>query len=466
MKTRLATATIERAQIDLETGDFPMVLATDGEAIDGDILSIEGMQFPERAPLQNAHMNEAKSTLGSITGFRRDLKASPKKLRARGQIELQGDGSISEIRRDIAFMISKGHITGVSVRWQPVEWIRRTALPKDHPAYVDEEREKDWRKRYGLFYKRTRVLEGSIAPVQADPASIIGRADETEGHVSAFWRSLADDLEERKQRALERPDPDDYDSEEEFMSVCIPVMIAEGNEQEQAIAQSSRLWQEREAAAESDLPIEPSEPFHEPPPPSRENVEAAAVAYLRELVAQGIEPVALLTLANETLKPEPTEAELLRQALGRIDALEHQLSERSDPGRVPGEPAPPPSLRTTQAMFDYLDSRMRATNEKALAMVQAVINVKRGKIVEGQTPRERMKAEAEALLTEMRKAEEPETTGHATDLSSAFAKLDQHLERARKQAHETLRSAAALHAAESRAHTARESLKDTLRTGE
>ena len=54
MTTRTHVATLERAEIDLESGQFPMTLATDGEASDGDILSIEGMQFPASAPLHDA----------------------------------------------------------------------------------------------------------------------------------------------------------------------------------------------------------------------------------------------------------------------------------------------------------------------------------------------------------------------------------------------------------------------------
>lgn len=195
LRARTLSARIDEPAIDPATGEFPMTLATDGEASDGDILSIEGASWPDRAPLQNAHVNDAKATLGSIYGFARDLRTTPKRLRAFGQIELGGEGAQAEIRRDVALMIGKGHLRGVSVRWNPLKWTRRVNLPSDHFAYIDDASEKDWRRRAGLFYERWTVLEGSIAPVQADREAVIGRAAETSGAVRAFWRSLAADAE-------------------------------------------------------------------------------------------------------------------------------------------------------------------------------------------------------------------------------------------------------------------------------
>lgn len=197
MTTRSLRARIDGRAIDPATGEFPMTLATDGEASDGDILSIEGAEWPNRAPLQNAHINDAKATLGSISHFARDLRGVPRRLRAVGQIELTGTGPQAEIRRDVAHMIGKGHLRGVSVRWQPIEFVRRVNLPADHPAYVDDATEKDWRKRHGIYHQRWQVLEGSIAPVQADREAVIGRAaDPTVAPaVRAFWRFLAADAE-------------------------------------------------------------------------------------------------------------------------------------------------------------------------------------------------------------------------------------------------------------------------------
>lgn len=446
MTTRTLLATLERAEIDPNTGEFPMILATDGEASDGDILSIEGMQFPERAPLQNAHINEARSTLGSITRFRRDLKSTPKKLRAMGQIEMAGEGPQADIRRDIAFMIGRQHIKGVSVRWEPIEWIRRTNLPSDHPAFVDAEKETDWRKRYGLFFKKSRVLEGSIAPVQADPQSMIGRADETEGEVAAFWRSMAEDTRERQ--PIPFPDASEYETEFDFMRAALPVALGMADSSEDAHDLCRAAWQERQPDEDED-PAEPSE----------EARAAAAAATLRQLQAEtGLDAESLLALAQETYAPELSTEEQLRRALTRIDALEAKLSER-DPGRVSGEPAPP-NLRTVSAMVGYLEEAMRRSNEKALALVQSVINVKRGRITPGMTAREALEADANALLEEMRRQDEQDRAEAQVDIGPMLTRFEELLDEAREKAQRTFSAAAERERAVIRAHEADRRFQD------
>lgn len=178
--------------IDTSTGTFEMTLATEGEASDGHILSIAGGQIPERMPLLSSHWNEPTTALGSVTNPRKELKANPKRLKATGHIELEGEGAAAEIRRDLAHMIGEGHIRGVSIRWDevPGKATRRVNLPSDHPFYVADT-EKDHRKRFGLYFEEWRALEGSVVAVGADPAALIGRAEETEGEVRQFWRVMA-----------------------------------------------------------------------------------------------------------------------------------------------------------------------------------------------------------------------------------------------------------------------------------
>jgi hypothetical protein len=55
-------------------------------------------------------------------------------LRAVGRIELEGEGAQAEIRRDIALMISRGHLNAVSVRAQGDKAIPRQDLPKGEPC--------------------------------------------------------------------------------------------------------------------------------------------------------------------------------------------------------------------------------------------------------------------------------------------------------------------------------------------
>jgi hypothetical protein len=188
--------------IDLDTGQFSMTLATEGEASDGDILSIKGGEIPERMPMLTSHWNDPSAQLGSITNPEKLLKDSPPRLRATGHIEMSGEGVSAEIRRDLAHMIDKGHVTGVSIRWDEVAGkppVRRVNLPSDHPYFVDAEKEKDYRKRYGLYFEAWRAMEGSVVALGADPQALIGRADETDGEVASFWRAMAADIAEARE---------------------------------------------------------------------------------------------------------------------------------------------------------------------------------------------------------------------------------------------------------------------------
>ena len=94
-------------------------------------------------------------------------------------------------------MIRSGHVTGVSVRWEPLRFTRAGPLPKEHYAHVKED-DADYRKRAGFFHENWRVLEGSVVAIQADKAAMIGRAEETEGIVSDFWRAMAEDAKDRE----------------------------------------------------------------------------------------------------------------------------------------------------------------------------------------------------------------------------------------------------------------------------
>ncbi len=182
--------------IDESTGVFQMTLATEGEASDGHILSIKGGQIPERMPLLVSHYNEPTTQAGSITAPQKALKDSPPRLRATGRIEMSGEGPSAEIRRDLAHMISKGHVNAMSIRWDevPGKTIRRINLPSNHPYYVDSE-SADGPERWGCFFEEWVGREGSIGARGAAAGARIGRADVTLEEVSPFWRARAGDLE-------------------------------------------------------------------------------------------------------------------------------------------------------------------------------------------------------------------------------------------------------------------------------
>jgi len=193
---------LERGKIDLETGMFDTVIASDGEASDGHILSIDGGRIPARMPMQLAHSPMPTDTVGSLTKPRKDTKTKPAMLRATAQLEMSGDGPSAEIRRDLALMIDKGHVRAMSIRWEAIgDPVQRTALPSDHPAFVDGETEKDFRKRWGLFFPRWRALETSIVAIGADKEAIIGRANGSDGMdetTHKFWIDFAEHAKERE----------------------------------------------------------------------------------------------------------------------------------------------------------------------------------------------------------------------------------------------------------------------------
>lgn len=176
-----------------DSNRFSMTLATEGEAFDGDILSIDGGIIPERMPLLPNHENDVTRALGSIVDCRKcSDKDKIKRLDATGEIETEGPNAV--LRADVLHMIREGHINAVSIRWWPTKWRRRTDLPSDHPAYVDAE-STTGPERWGYFYDEWRALEGSVVAVGADPQALIGRADSTEGDVAEFWRGMAKDAQ-------------------------------------------------------------------------------------------------------------------------------------------------------------------------------------------------------------------------------------------------------------------------------
>lgn len=204
MSNHERTARIESVD---DGGNFTATLATEGEASDGDILSIAGGQVPERMPMLLSHWNDPTAVAGSLTNPIKELKAKPPRLKVTGQVEMGGVGTLAEIRRDVAFMMNK-HGGAMSVRWDEIDGgkppVRRVNLPSDHPYFVDAEIEKSSRKRWGYFWPEWRALEGSIVALGADPdATVDGRfyatrADETEGEISAFWQAMAQDVEEQQ----------------------------------------------------------------------------------------------------------------------------------------------------------------------------------------------------------------------------------------------------------------------------
>lgn len=184
------TSQIER-QEGAADGVVAGILVTDGEASDGHILNIKGGEIPPTAPLLFGHDDfTGTGNLGSWTSLKK-FKGDPlggSGIRGTGQIELGGEGSQQAWRADVSHMIDKGHIGAFSVRWEETAPpIPRVNLPSDHPAFLDAAKAKG-RARFGLFFEKWRLLEGSVVTLGADPAALIGRMRESSGDVRTYWR--------------------------------------------------------------------------------------------------------------------------------------------------------------------------------------------------------------------------------------------------------------------------------------
>jgi len=309
--------------IDLDTGTFSMTLATEGEASDGDILSIKGGQIPERMPMLTSHWNDPSAQLGSIT--------NPEKLPG---CALGGEGVSAEIRRDLAHMIDKGHVTGVSIRWDdvPGKSIRRVNLPSDHQYFVDEATETDHRKRYGLYFEEWRAMEGSVVALGADPEALIGRADETDGAVSTFWRAMAVDAGSGVAETGERVD----DIEDE------------GVDPEARIAASLSALR-AEAAFCHGIGASHADMINAVVDDGDADVEAVEieghVVFMPEPAAEALRE----RLEPEPEAEEPVSPDEMAHLLERLGALEAAQVTAPDEDRVSEEPVPSPTEEREEA---------------------------------------------------------------------------------------------------------------------
>ena len=194
---RTATHSIERSA-DSPSGVFDSVLATSGEASDGHVLSIEGLVIEERMPLLFGHRSEAMvPVLGSITSPRKTTENGIEILRTTNTINTDGEGPMADIRRGMAQLVDDGDLRAMSVRWAGRKAIPRTALSKDHSAFIDADTSFDDPRRFGMFFEKSDALEGSVVAIGADPKALIGRSDSARSDgATVFFRYLARLVEE------------------------------------------------------------------------------------------------------------------------------------------------------------------------------------------------------------------------------------------------------------------------------
>ena len=286
------TFEIERGSIDLETGKFPMVLASEGEATDGHVLNLRGATVPDQMPLQVAHANSPLETLGSITQAKLGTKGNTRVLRAMGEIEMGGEGPKSDIRRDLAFMVSEGHINSISLRAEGTKVIPRRELPKNHRAFV-EPSEPDMLKRFGLFFEEFNALEGSIVAIGADRNAIIGRSNETTGAVQEFWRGFVvdeDDCKEELTNQLDELDTSLKEANEQAKRAVVDAIVKAHPDVDTSNIQDVRSLERflgempgisrKEAKRLSSIKIETAQPSRD----AKEETPELTIEEIREIV--------------------------------------------------------------------------------------------------------------------------------------------------------------------------------------
>lgn len=191
------TIALKRGRINLNTGEFPLVSATNGEASDGHILDVYGMEVDARVTLYSNHDADPLKRLGGaihgtplVSGKRKEIGDA--KIRQTGIIDMEGDSERAEIRRDVAQGISVGDITKMSVSWSDSKTdppIMRAALPKNHWAFSEAGSQGF---NPPMFFPGSIMDEVSLVGRNADKLAMVGRANDTgrPDHVRAFYRML------------------------------------------------------------------------------------------------------------------------------------------------------------------------------------------------------------------------------------------------------------------------------------
>ena len=184
---------LERGQIDLESGEFPLLLMTNGEASDGHIVDIRSLEAPETLPMLVNHDANPVTRMGGMHSPRieapRKARLGGDRLRYTGRIDMEGDSALADIRRDVAQGIHVGDVRALSGRWDGGKMTARAVLEKNHYAY--SELPGGWETP--SYFEGATMLEGSIVGLGADPMALAGRAGDLSKpqHVRDFYRSLA-----------------------------------------------------------------------------------------------------------------------------------------------------------------------------------------------------------------------------------------------------------------------------------
>lgn len=174
--------------VNFDTGEFPLVVASTGEASDHHILNVDGMPIRQSMPMLFAHESTPTiPSLGIMHQMRADDLDGLRVMRTVGKFDQSGDGPIFAVIRDIMHLVDAGSLPSASLRWSGPS-VPRSSLDRSHFAYDAS--------GFGQYFHEPRMTEGSIVAIGADPVALNGRADAAESEPQRmFWRVLAEEVE-------------------------------------------------------------------------------------------------------------------------------------------------------------------------------------------------------------------------------------------------------------------------------
>ncbi len=195
---------LQRGVIDMETGEFPLTLFTNGPASDSHIIHIAGLEVDDPLPMFVNHDADPTRQMGQLNSphkVGKSTRLGGASLKMTGRLRMTGDGHAADIRRDVADGIHVGDISAMSGRWDPITAVPRASLKESHYAF--SKIEGGWETP--MFFEAARVLEGSIVGVPADSAAMIGRSRDLQKpeHVREFYDVLVHGDTLSRERVLE-----------------------------------------------------------------------------------------------------------------------------------------------------------------------------------------------------------------------------------------------------------------------
>lgn len=327
MTTHRRQFAIERNTVDPEAGTFTALLFSQGEASDGHIIDIDGLEIPDRMPLFINHVADPVSQLGTLTPGDRVMQDGIPGREVHGSIETDGSGDLADIRRDVLMRMSRGQLTNFSGRWDAEDGdvVRRVNLPEDHFAHVDS-KTAGYPQVGGLYFEKSVAQEGSLVGLGADPTAKLRwweAEDVPQAARTAYRAVFAEDRKAEILRAFDAIALDslvriEYGDGQEFY---VPQEVAEGWQARATVPEAAPV---EEAKPEATAPEAEPEVAEEPPETERATVPVTPRKRLRTV---GELHDAIERRLDEVFKP-------LDELPGRLTEQVDQMLQRSTGRRI------------------------------------------------------------------------------------------------------------------------------------